>query len=109
MDRQPQHLPETDNGEAMLAGSIHVEQLNHDQSRCIGCGPVEAVPVNTVPPVILAMSMREAVLLRYFMDLATHPELTALAYRLSCKLSIAMVDLHRPPNTNHQQLTKESK
>jgi hypothetical protein len=53
--------------------------------------------------------MREAVLLRYFMDLATHPELTALAYRLSCKLSIAMVDLHRPPNTNHQQLTKESK
>lgn len=54
---------------------------------------------------ILAMTMREAVLLRYFMDLATHPELTAIAYRLSCKLSIAMVDLHRPPNTNQHEPT----
>lgn len=51
------------------------------------------------------MTMREAVLLRYFMDLATRPELTALAYRLSCKLSIAMVDLHRPPNTNQHEPT----
>jgi hypothetical protein len=103
MDRQSQHLPEADNSAAASGPGVLIEPLNLEQGRRAGCGPVEAVPVE--PPVILAMTMREAVLLRYFMDLATRPELTALAYRLSCKLSIAMVDLHRPPNTNQHEPT----
>ena len=62
---------------------------------------MEEIPAQ--PPVILAMTLREAVLLRYLMDLATDHELVALRYRLHCKMSTAA--LNSPPSINQHEPT----
>lgn len=101
MDRQSQHLPEADNSAAASSSGILIEPLNLEQGRRVGCGPVEAVPVE--PPVILPLTRREAVLLLYLMDLTTDVELVHVRYKLHCKLSTAA--LTTPPNINQHEPT----
>ena len=106
MDRQSQHLPEADNSAAASSSGILIEPLNLEQGRRVGCGPVEAVPVE-VPPVILPMTRREAVLLLYLMDLTTDVELVQSGTGSTASYPWWHSPRHRIPTSTNPPTHKE--